>query len=206
MTGRRDARRVLAVVGVAMALAAGACSVSTNEEPVAAGNIFQEFVESTTTTTTPTTPEDETKVEPVYFLRTSAGPARLVPVDREFDLDAGVQAVLTDLFTRPPDTEGDERPAERGMTSQITDSAILVSAELSSSNPNELVVDVTGVFGSLDGSALRNALAQIVWTATSAPDIQSVSFRRDGDPVGAIIGNGETVERPVDRTDYTSLN
>lgn len=206
MSSRRCATRTLAVVGLAMTLVGGACSVSTNEEPVAAGNIFQDFVESTTTTTSPTPPEAETKLEPVYFLRTNAGPARLVPVDREFDLDAGVQAVLTDLFTRPPDTDGDERPAERGMTSKITDSAILVSAELSSSDSSELVVDVTGVFGSLDGSTLRDALAQIVWTATSSPDIQRVSFRRDGAPVGAIIGNGETVERPVDRADYTSLN
>lgn len=206
MNGQCRFTRLLAVVGVTATLVAGACSVSTNEEPVAAGNIFQDFVESTTTTTSPTPPEAETKLEPVYFLRTNGGAARLVPVDREFDLDADVGTVLTDLFTRPPDTDGDERPTERGMTSQITDSAILVTAELSSSDPNELIVDLTGVFGSLDGSPLRNALAQIVWTATSPPDIQRVSFRRDGDPVGAIIGNGETVERAVDRADYTSLN
>lgn len=199
--------RLLGGALAATLLLAGACSVSTNEEPVAAGNIFQDFVESTTTTTTtPTPPQVATKVEPLYFLRTSEGAARLVPVDREFDLDADVQTVLNNLFTLPPDTEGDERPAERGMTSALTDSAVLVSAGASSSDPSELIVDVTGVFGSLDGSALRNALAQIVWTATSSPDIQRVSFRRDGAPVGAIVGNGETVERAVDRTDYTSLN
>lgn len=204
MTARTTLRLAAAVL-IACALGAGACSVSTNEEPVAAGDIFQDFLETTTTTTAVTTPAADSRPETVWFLDTSGGATRLEDVTREFDLDAGIEEVLASLVTVPPDTEGAERIAESGLTTAIPESAALSSAALASPGSTELVVDVSGLFGSIAGSQLRNALAQIVWTATEPPGVDSVSFRADGEQVSPIIGSGETVDRPVDTSDYRTL-
>ena len=140
----------------------------------------------------------------VYFLRGSDGAVELRGVEREIDVDAGVQEILANLFTvRPDGTE----PAESGLTSSIPDSAVLVSATITPGS-SLLVVDVRGLFGDegIQGNDLRNALAQIVWTSTESEDVQSVTFRNDGEPVSAIVGSGEISDEPVDRSDYRALS
>lgn len=192
-------------VFVAAAIAVAGCSVSTNEDPQAAGDLFQDLLVSSTTTTSSTRPENVTRSATVYFLEVNEGATRLVPVDRELDVGARVQEVLANLFTVPPNTTGDERPEEQGLTSAIGSTATLRSATLAS-NSSQLIVDITGLFGSAQGAGLRNALAQIVWTATEDQGVDEVSFRNEGVPVPAIVGNGETVERAVNRTDYSTLS
>lgn len=196
--------RLVAAVTIAMVLAVGGCSVSTNDEPQAAGNLFGTFLESTTTTTPTSTPEAAGKTEPLYFLETTEGATRLKFAERTFEMDADIEDVLASLFTVLPDTEGAERPEERGLTSAIPETAVLQEATLSADS-TVLIIDVSGLFGSIDGTNLRNALAQIVWTATEPQEIRSVLFRRNGEPFTAIVGNGGEVERAVDRRDYTNL-
>lgn len=194
-----------AAIVVALTAFSAACSVSTNDEPVAAGDLFQDLLVSSTTTTSSTTPEGVTRSATVYFLEVAAGATRLVGVERELDVDAKVQEILANLFTLPPNTAGDERRDEKGLTSAIGSTASLRSATLAP-NSSQLIVDVTGLFGSTQGSGLRNALAQIVWTATEESTVSEVAFRNGGVPVAAIVGNGESVERAVNRNDYTSLS
>lgn len=199
----RPARSVAGVL-VAVTLVVAGCSVSTNDEPQAAGNLFNDLLVSSTTTTSSTTPEDVTKSATLYFLEVDEGATRLVPVERDLDIDAEVQEVLANLFTVPPNTAGDERESEEGLTSAIGSTASLRSATLAP-NSSQLIVDITGLFGSTQGTGLRNALAQIVWTATADPNVNEVSFRNGGVPVDAIVGNGTSVARAVNRNDYTSL-
>ncbi len=182
-----------------------ACTVSTNEEPVAIGDPFG-LLEPTTTTTSTSTPQAVTKQTVVYFLRSTDGSVALTPVTREVDVAADVQEVLGNLFSVRPD--GAERPDEAGLTSAIPESAVLLGTSFASADSGRLIVDVRGLFGNdgIQGNDLRNALAQIVWTATEDVDVRDVSFRNNGAPVDAIVGNGQIADGPVNRNDYQSLS
>ena len=197
-------RRRLALTVTVLALVIGACSVSTNDEPVALGSdLFEPLLTTTSTTTSTSTPSSVTKTEEVYLLRVRDGSTALIAVPREVDVDAGVQEVLGNLFTVRPD--GDERPDEDGLETKIPETAELVGAALSPGTTTA-VVDVRRLFGEggIQGNDLRDALAQIVWTATEDEAVRSVVFRNDGDPVPAAIDNGETTDEPVTRQYYSS--
>lgn len=189
---------------VLAALLIGACSVSTNDEPVElSSDLFEPLLTTTSTTTSTSTPSAVTKEEEVYLLRVRNGSTALTAVPREVDVGAGVQEVLGNLFTVRPD--GDERPDERGLTTAIPETAELIGAALSPGT-STLVVDVRGLFGEggIQGNDLRDALAQIVWTATVNDDVDNVVFRNEGDPVSAAIDNGETDDEPVNRQEYSA--
>lgn len=197
----RPGRQALWLAVATIALVVGSCTVSTNEDPVAVGNLFDPLVETTTTSTS--VPENATKLVTEYLLRTSDGATELVPVEREVDVDAGIEEVLRNLFTVPPGP--DRPPEEAGLSSAISEPARLIDAELSPGT-SRLVVNVSGLFGSSGGSGLRNALAQIVWTATESPEITEVSFLDDGEPQNAIVGSGDLVAGAVNRNDYRTLS
>ena len=200
---RRPAPSLVIALLVAMAIAIAGCSVSTNDEPVAAGDLFDDLVQVSTTTTSTTTPEDVTKPATIYFLKTENNTTRLWPVERQVDIDAQIQEVLNNLFTVPLSPE--DRPEEAGLTSAIGDTAELISAT-KTPDSTQLVVNVTGLFDSAQGSGLRNALAQIVWTATVPSDITEVLFQNNGKLVAAIVDNGKNVDGPVDRSDYAAIS
>ena len=198
-------KRLVATLALAL-LALGACAVSTNEKPVElSSDLFTDLRATTTTTTNSTAPSDVTKPESVYLLRVTDDATSLQEVPREVDVDAGVQEVLDNLFSLRPDAEGSERPDEAGLTTAIPETAELISAS-PTPGTSTLVVDIRGLFGDdgIQGPTLRDALAQIVWTATGNTNVKTVSFRNDGNPVPAAIDNGETRNEPVNRQEYSS--
>ena len=204
---RRLTRSVAVVVGLALAvvLAAG-CSVSTNEEPVAVEGVFDDLVQATTTSSPTSTPRDATRTAIVYFVRSTERSTALVPVEREVPVEAGVAEILTNLFTVPPAT-GDAAPlAERGLSTAIPETATLRSASLQPGT-SRLVVDTQGLFGErgVQGTQLRNALAQIVCTSTRRSNVETVSFQNEGSPVSAIVGSNELVNGAVDCSHYREL-
>ncbi len=199
MTTRRT------IVLLMAALLAFGCSVSTNDEPVELGSdLFEPLLTAPSTTSDIATPS-VTKPEDVYLLRVRGVSTALEAVPRDVDIDAGVQEVLGNLFTVRPDTEGEERADEAGLTTAIPESAELTGAALSPGTTT-LVVDVRGLFGQggIQGNDLRDALAQIVWTATTDEAVANVTFRNDGSPVPAAIDDGETTDQPVTRGDYSA--
>lgn len=194
-------RRTLPTALVLVAAVATGCSVPTNDEPAELSGTIPFGLLETTTTTTSSVPEAVTKQVTVYFLDTSGSSARLVPVPRDVDVGAGVEEVLGNLFSSRPD--GEERPAEAGLSSSIPESATLLSVT-GIAGTTRVVVDVRGLFGNegIQGVDLRNALAQIVWTATADESVSEVSFQNDGESVQALVDGGEIVEEPVTRSDY----
>lgn len=195
------------MVIVAVAAIAG-CQVSTNDEPVAVGPIFDDLLEPTTTTSPTTTPDGATRQVTVYFLRSTDTGDRLAGVLREVAVDAGPAQILTNLFdVRPDATKSAE---ERELTSAIPASAELLSTQVrpgSVPGTTELVVDTRGLFGAQGpvGPSSRDAVAQIVYTATGVDDIREVRFLNEGEEVPVLIGTGETAERAVNRQDYRNL-
>ena len=181
----------------------GACTVPTNDEPV---ELSGSIVPETTTSTSTTAVSEDSRQVVVYMLSTREGTTTLRPVPRSIDLGSGVQGVLNNLFTQRPSPE---RPAETGLTSAIPESATLLSASVAPDDPDRLVVDVQGLFGveGPQGATLRNALAQIVWTATEGDSgINEVVFRQEGEPRQALLDNLESTTDAVDRSDYRREN
>jgi len=193
------ARTAVLALATVLLVAAG-CDVPTNDEPVALSGPFATL--ETTTTISTTEPQDDARDVVVWVLRTQGGATVLQDVVRRVALDAGIQEVLRALFTQPP---GDDRPGEQGLSSAIPSSATLLSAERSAVDEDRLIVDVRGLFGDegVQGPTLRNALAQIVWTATEATTgYREVVFRNDGQPADALVDELETTGEAVSRDDY----
>jgi spore germination protein GerM len=197
-------RPLVTLAALALAVgAATACTVPTNEEPRELSGSVPFGLLDTTTSTSTTSPEAVTKQVIVYFLRSDDGATVLEDVTRSVDVGAGVQEVLANLFSQRPT---DERPEEVGLSTAIPESATLLSATPADARPERLVIDVRGLFGSLQGEALRDALAQIVWTATEVEGVDQVVFRRDGEVVQALVDDLESTEGPVVREDYARRN
>lgn len=194
-------RRHLTTALAALAVVLAGCEVPTNDEPVELSGPFSR-VETTTTTSTTTVPPEASKEVIVYLLRTEGGATVLQTVPRSVPVDAGVEAVLRSLFTQPPNPE---LPAEENLSSAIPSTATLLSATPSDLQPERLIVDVRGLFGEQgpEGVTLRNALAQIVWTATHpTTGFNEVVFRNEGQPADALVDDLETTSEPVGRDDY----
>ena len=54
-------------------------------------------------------------------------------------------------------------------------------------------------------TSILSRLAQVVYTITQFPDVDSVSFRLDGEPVTVFSGEGVVLEDPVTRADYATV-
>lgn len=191
------------LLALALLLLAAACTVPTNDEPV---ELSGSIVPDTTTSSTTTSPESETREVEVYLLATNDGTTTLTPVPRTVPRGSGVQGTLSNLFTQRP---SDERPEEAPLSTAIPESAELLSATPDPDVAERLVVDVRRLFGNegIQGADLRDALAQIVWTATANDSgITEVVFRQDGEPRGALIDNLESTADPVGRRDYLASN
>lgn len=191
----RTRRLLLAVLGL---LLAGACTVPTNDEPI---ELSGSIVPETTTSTSTTSPETATREAVVYMVEATDGGTVLRRVPRTIPAGTGVQGVLSNLFTQRP---REDVPLEQGLTSAIPESAALLSASPDPEDPTLLVVEVEGLFGNEgpQGATLRNALGQIVWTATESDPTLRVAFRQDGERRNALVDNLESTDEAVDRDDY----
>jgi len=192
-------RRLLLLLA-ALCLAGAACDVPTNDQPVELSGPFSRL--ETTTTTSTEVAQVEGREAIVYLLRSQGGTTVLVSVPRRVAVDGGVQENLRNLFSQPPSAD---LPAEEGLTSAIPSGATLLSAQPSAVDGDRLIVDVRGLFGDqgVQGVQLRNALAQIVWTATHpTTGFNEVVFRNDGQPADALVDDLETTGEAVRREDY----
>ncbi len=195
----KAARHLLVAAAV---LLAGSCAVPTNDEPV---ELSGSIVPDTTTSSSTTSPETATQEVFVYMIEQRDPGTVLRRVARSVEAGTGVQGRLNNLFTQRPRTDVD---GEQGLISAIPESATLLSASLDPNDPTLLIVDVRGLFGveGPQGATLRNALAQIVWTATEGDPTLRVVFRQDGERRPALVDNLESTEDPVDRDDYQRNN
>jgi len=193
-------RRLLALVTALALLAVSGCDVPTNDEPTELSGPFSRL--DTTTTSSTTSPQVDGREAIVYMLRAEDGATVLESITRRVDSEGGVQENLRNLFSQPPATDD---PAEADLTTAIPAGATLLAAEASAVDADRLIVDVRGLFGDQgpQGVTLRNALAQIVWTATHpTTGFTEVVFRNDGQPADALVDNLETTGDAVSRDDY----
>ena len=95
------------------------------------------------------------------------------------------------------------REAPAGIGSAIPDDTTLLGVTVEN---GVATVDLSAEYESGGGTlSMMMRLAQVVYTLTQFPTVQTVSFELDGQPVEVFSGEGIVLDEPVDRDDYEDL-
>jgi spore germination protein GerM len=124
----------------------------------------------------------------------------LVATGRDVE-GAGSRARLADLLAQLS-----AGPTADELDDELT-TALPPGAELSvvGVEGDTVTVDLTGPGEAPSGLQSRLAVAQIVLTATSLPEIRAVLLTSDDDPLEAPLPTGELTTAPLEADDFTSL-
>jgi len=133
-----------------------------------------------------------------FFLGSFVDNAGLVPVLREIPKTKAVGgAAMEALLAGPNDDELGARPA---MYTDIPDGARFLGLTIDAGVAN---VNLSREFESGGGSAnVLGRLAQVVYTLTQFPSIETVQFQLDGQPI-EVFSDAGYADHPVGRADYT---
>ena len=187
-------RRTLVVLAGAL-LALAACGIPLDEEPRAISADDIGLVTTTTTTTpAPTVTGPETRVMSLYFV--GEGDV-LAKSDRATEQAPTVQFVLSELLGGTTAMERDD-----GLFSAIPEGTQLLGTSVNSIT-FVATVNLSEDINSITGARLTQAYAQLVFTATALPDVESVRFAIDGDPVNVPTDRAD--QDVVTTADYRSL-
>lgn len=147
---------------------------------------------STTTTTEPT----EERFLDIFLIKDAShavAVTRAVPATPEVAANA-----MRALIAGPTDDELDE-----GLSSAIPADTLLLGIVI---DDGLATIDLGREFESGGGSfGMLSRLAQVVYTLTQFPTVNSVQFKLDGEPVTVFSGEGILLEEPVSRGDYASI-
>lgn len=159
----------------------------------------------TDTETTPTETAPSTPVSfQVWFAKpdlderlNGGGDPKLFAVQRSAQTVAVGRAALEELISGPEDADGE------GVSSAVPAGTRLLGLNI---EDGLATVDLSSEFESGGGSlSMQMRLAQVVFTLTQFPTVDSVEFRLDGEPVSVFSGEGIVLDGPVDRGDYADL-
>lgn len=190
----------LALAAIVAAVTAG-CGLGANDEPQP---LDQENVPSSAGergTRAPTGEGVQTVDVTVWFIQTdSSGTPHLVSRGRRVPSPDNPEARLHALIAQPPN----QVERAEGISTYVPEDASIVNRP-ETTNGGVLVVDLSDNFYNLQGEASRNAFAQVVFTATEFPGVDSVRFELSGEPFQALDGEGQSQRGPVDRDAYRNL-
>ncbi|MCJ7725419.1 MAG: GerMN domain-containing protein [Acidimicrobiia bacterium] len=154
-------------------------------------------IELTSATTTTVVDGAEAALEfvGVYFVQESLQAQVVV---RYVGSGAVETEAIRALLDGPTDAE-----RAKGLWTAIPADTLLLGVEISG---GVATVDLSREFENGGGTtSILSRLAQVVYTITQFPDVDSVSFRLDGEPVTAFSGEGVVLEAPVTRADYETV-
>jgi hypothetical protein len=187
--------RLVAALGVLGLLLTG-CGIESDSSPreLAGDQLPDELLETTTTTVPGGAP---TLTRQVWFLSNEL----LAESPRDVEVAAGVDGALEAVLGGPTDEE-----QELGLTTSIPAGTELIDTRAA---PEEqlLTINLSEELEALGASELRNAVAQLVFTATSfnSAAIQQVRFQIDGQAV-SVPARGSATSSLVTRADYADLD
>lgn len=151
-------------MAVAASVAFAACGVPLDDNARAINRT------TTTTTTTSTTPESNGGGVDVFFLDASGVMTRhMVEVSETSTVRGALKALLDSEVPSP-------------LRTSIPAGTDLISVTVAGT---QATVDLSSEIDDVAGDAQKAAFAQIVFTVLAFPQLQSVSFRIEGDPVEA---------------------
>jgi spore germination protein GerM len=184
---------VVLVVVVLAGLVVGACGAPIDDRPRALEGVPADLLAASATTTTVTSPPGSTSTITIYFF----GAERLVQVQRQIPTppaDRFVERVVSQVFAPPREDE-----VRRGLRSFVNPSTAVLSASVES---GIVTIDLNGPPSVADGEPVAMALAQIVYTATSASGVIGVQFTTNGKKKTVPTSDGSLTSTPVGRASY----
>lgn len=144
------------------------------------------------------TPAGTTTIRAYFFLGSFTDDSGLVPVLRVVPKTQAVAtAAMNALIAGPNEAELAARPA---MYTTVPEGTRLLGLTIEN---GVATVDLSREFESGGGTAaVVGRLAQVVYTLTQFPTVQTVRFELDGEPVTVFSGEGVLLDHPVGRDDY----
>ncbi len=186
--GRPTARRLVPAL-LAVVLLAG-CGVPVDDEP----RLVQPPPGRFPTPAGSTTADPDGRVdEPFCFVRDDG----LAVVTRRVDGLPGVDAHLQHLLAGPDQTE-----RGRGLATALPGTVTVAGAALAGT---VATVDVRQAGEETGRNDEVLAFGQIVCSLTQRPDVDSVAFRRDGEPLEVPRADGSVSALPLTAADYRPL-
>ena len=190
-------RAVVTRVGtgaVLLAVLAG-CGVTTSGQASTAGpeRVPYDLLALELQTTTTTVPGLAGRTVQVWLVADD----RVVPVQREVATPVGIVRLLAALVAGPTDGE-----AALGVRSALPGSEVVLEASV---DDGLATIDLGSEFADARSREQLFALAQLVYTATSLPEVYAVAFELDGIAVDVTSADGSISDGPVTRFDYLPL-
>jgi spore germination protein GerM len=185
---------LLGLVLVAATALLAACGIPSDSSPQAFDEsaVPDELVAPTSSTTEPDSGGPSRTVE-VWFVADD----QLIPALRTIDVDTGVAGAIQAALDGPTEEEG-----ESGISSSIPAGTELLGVR---QQGDRLTIDLSEELQTVGSSELRNAVAQIVYTATGySSSITEIRFQVEGQNVPVPVEEGATAN-VVTRDDYDSL-
>ncbi len=131
----------------------------------------------------------------VYFVHDSL---RAQVVIRSVDSSAVETETIRALLGGPTEAE-----QAQGLHTFIPTDTLLLGIDIAD---GLATIDLSREFEIGGGATnILSRLAQVVYTITQFPTVESVSFRLDGEPVTAFSGEGVVLGNPVTRADYETV-
>jgi len=192
------------VTFVVAGLAAGACGISSDDQPRAIPDpALPEQVLEPRGEDTPTTssPAGTSQQETIYFVTGPDTQERLVPA--EVSIEGPVDPAQ--LPRRVIDRLIQTRPEDVGLAGTATNKLPSDVQVLDAVRQPDGVLDLNLTQLGIEGASLRLAMAQIVFTATDLTNINSVRIFIDGNAASVPTPQGD-VEGPVSPSNYGNLN
>jgi len=189
----RSRRAHLLVLLLGVCFVAAACGVSSDATPrdIPARDVPFDLVAAASPTDTPTAGGDSGQV----FL---VGPERLAAVGRQLSPRDDALVAISTLLLGPTQAE-----AAQGLRTAIPSGTRLLAADL---KDGVLTIDLSKDFLVVQGSEQRTAVAQLVFTATGTPDVDSVLFAIEGTQKEVPVDDGSLSAQPLTRFSYPSLD
>lgn len=193
--------RPVALLALGALTAGGAglagCGVPLDAGPhrLASGDVPLGLSAPTTTTTQagPRSPRAVAVIQ-VYFVAHD----RLIARSRLIPSPAAAGEALGSLLAGPTLPE-----AAIGIRSAIAAGTALLAVH--EARGGRATIDLSTQFAQTGGPDQILAIAQVVYTATSLPEVTSVSFELADQPVEVPTANGTLVSGPVGRADFAAL-
>lgn len=192
MSGHRPSARWQACLGAVLLLVA-ACGVPEQGTSTVAPDRVPEVLRSPSSTTPPSSTVRSPADVRLYWVRDG----RLVPEPVSFSSAPSPATMLTLLQRGVPPGGVNE-----GLRSALSGTDAIRGAELEGPTA---VVDVDASLDELPERDQLLAVAQIVATLSSAPNVDEVEFRRSGEGIDVPLPDGSLVRRPLSASDYGAL-